>query len=473
MHVSSSSDAFDIDTTAPVLVEKPTFLHPLTSKVGIKSQWEKSVLRISWKFEDAESKVAKHIVSLKTHHEGHIPIDHIHLGNVDGIIINLDKDNWLNDGDKYYVVVTSCNVAGLCSFATSDNILIDSTPPHLGGFKPPMTWQNFVDLNNRTKSKLHLSWYGFSDAESSIHSYFIKVSRNYTGNELSQGDVAIHTNDSAVDHADIVLEEQISEDDLLILTLWANNTAGLNSTMSRISVYALLTESGVASNSSGILEIQKHSCDVHFCNKDCTCAVVGQQCVQVHLNESCNSLDESDVDKLNLPKVDIYGGLPEYKVNMTVSSACLVGHWRAQENEHLIHRYEWSMGIKDQSVGEGMFDLKVERPWKDVGKNTEVIYCLPNNGGLEHDTDYNVYVRAWYSKSEYATFTSDPLLVDQTPPHLTKGKFIKDSDGTCHVDYDTIDWMDNVTVCWDSVFTERQGQISHFTISLGTTLNGL
>ena len=35
----------------------------------------------------------------------------------------------LRDGMTYYVSVTACNVAGLCTTATSDGILIDSSPP--------------------------------------------------------------------------------------------------------------------------------------------------------------------------------------------------------------------------------------------------------------------------------------------------------------------------------------------------------
>ncbi|XP_053381645.1 uncharacterized protein LOC123528459 [Mercenaria mercenaria] len=472
MQVTSTSDAFQIDSTAPVSVKTPSFSHPSKSLSNMKVQWEKSVLRMSWKFTDEESKVASHIISLKTHHEGHTPVEQLHVGNVDSLTINLDEHNWLHGGDKYYFVVTSCNVAGLCASAQSENLLIDSTPPHLGGFKPPMAWQNFIDQNNKKKSRLILSWYGFADAESSIDSYYLKVSRNYTGHELSQGEIIIKSTNTTDEQTVVTIGEQINPDDLLILTLWANNVAGLNSTMSRITVSALLTGSGFASNSTGILEIQKHSCDVHFCNKDCTCAIVGKQCVNVHTNESCNSLNKSDIASLKLTEIDVYGGLPENPENMTVSSACLSGYWIPRENDHLIQRYEWSMGIKDQPVGEGVFNLKVERPWKDVGKNKQAIYCLPSKAGLKHDTKYLIYVRAWYAKDMYATFTSAPFYVDQTPPHQSKGKFIKDSDSTCKLDFDTIDWMDYISACWDGVFTERQGRITHYFISLGTSLNG-
>lgn len=49
---------------------------------------------------------------------------------------------------------------------------------------------------------------------------------------------------------------------------------------------------------------------------------------------------------------------------------------------------------------------------------------------------------------------------------------IKDSDTTCHKDYDVIDWMDQITVCWDHAFTENQGEIVSYYFSLGTSING-
>ena len=38
----------------------------------------------------------------------------------------------LSEGQHYYVTVTACNTAGLCSSATSDGFVVDSTPPIRG-----------------------------------------------------------------------------------------------------------------------------------------------------------------------------------------------------------------------------------------------------------------------------------------------------------------------------------------------------
>ena len=42
-----------------------------------------------------------------------ITIDHLHL----------------REGNTYYVSITACNYADLCSTATSDGVLVDTSPP--------------------------------------------------------------------------------------------------------------------------------------------------------------------------------------------------------------------------------------------------------------------------------------------------------------------------------------------------------
>ncbi|XP_053381647.1 uncharacterized protein LOC123555884 isoform X2 [Mercenaria mercenaria] len=473
LDVKTASDAFCIDDTPPVLVQKPTFLLDYNAVSGLSTQWDRSVLRVSWKFVDGESKVASHKITLKTHHEGHTPVEQIHIGNVEKLTISLDEKNWLHNGDKYFVVVTSCNTAGLCSASKSDSLLIDASPPHQGGFKPPMTWHNLIDASHQTRSEIMVTWYGFVDAESPINKYYFTVSRNYSGQELSGGVLSrVADLNEMEQNTTITLNEALVPDELLILTIWAKNSAGLNSTVSRVTVNVLLSEKKLSLNSSGILELQKHSCDIHYCNKDCTCAVFGSPCVEVQTKENCTTLNEVDVLTMKLPEIDVYGGLYSNPQNITASSACLSGYWVPRGDDRVIQRYEWSMGIKNQPVGEGIFDLKSERPWKDVGKRMETVYCLSHIPGLQHDIEYQVYVRAWYAWNMFAEFVSPPIQVDQTAPHHVKGKHIKDSDAKCLQDYDVIDWMDTISACWDKVFTELQGEIIHYIISLGTSING-
>jgi hypothetical protein len=472
LSVTTVSDSFTIDNTPPVIIETSTF--HTDGMAGLEAQWDRSVLKVTWKFIDDESKIAFHIITLKTHHEGHTPVEHMHLGNVDSLTIGLNETKWLHNGDKYFVLITSCNSAELCTTSQSENLLIDSSPPHQGGFKPPMTWRNFIDASSHARSKIMITWYGFVDAESAIDTYYLTVSRSYSGDELSGGTIARHAkNDLDEKNTTIVLSDSLREDESLIITIWARNKAGLNSSVERITVSVLVSNKGISKNMSGVLEIQKHSCDIHYCNKDCTCAVLGSPCVDVQINKKCTNLNKTDVISFNYPEIDVFGGLNSNHRDITESSACLSAHWIPQGDDSMIQRYEWSMGIMNEPVGVGILDLKSETPWKDVGKQVETVYCVSTSSGLQHDTDYQVYVRAWYTWNTFAVFVSPPIRIDHTPPHHAKGKNIKDSDGTCLFDFDVIDWMDSMTACWDKVFADSQGKIIYYTVSLGTTINGL
>ncbi|XP_052788798.1 uncharacterized protein LOC128223561 [Mya arenaria] len=165
MNVSSASDAILVDVTAPYNKIKPSIMLDYNTVKDKTAQWEKSIIKVFWEFLDDESPIFNHELSLFTHHEGHTPVEKVHLGSEKHYTINLDGKNWLNNGDIYFVVITSCNAAGLCSTERTNDIIIDSTPPHQGGLKPQMLWENYRDTNE-LHSYVFLTWYGFFDQES-------------------------------------------------------------------------------------------------------------------------------------------------------------------------------------------------------------------------------------------------------------------------------------------------------------------
>ena len=424
---------------------------------------------ITWEFKDDESPIIDHTVTVKTHHEGHTPVENVQLGNQNSLNISLDANNWLKSGDKYYVVVTSCNAARHCSSARSPALLIDSSPPHLGGFRPPLTWKTRTDEN---VSEVNLTWYGFHDQESGIKKYFITVSHSYSGNELTNGELDVVSNSTdALKQTEVKLSDKLNRDDMLILSIWAQNYAGLNSSIARVSVQALSTSTKPDSN-EGILELEKHSCDAHYCNKDCTCAVIGKPCIQSTSVHNCTVLNTTFVKQQDLPTITVFGGLNTYPQQITASSACLSGHWILDGNSDLVSRFEWSMGLVNQPIGEGVFDIKNEIPWRDVGLRQETVHCLTSNISLLHDHEYIIYIRAWYSSDQSAIYTSRPIQIDQTPPAVRRGKYIKDSNTACTLDFDFIDWVDTITACWDNVFSEQQSEIENYFVSLGTSPMG-
>ncbi|XP_052220285.1 uncharacterized protein LOC127837360 isoform X3 [Dreissena polymorpha] len=470
MNVSKASDIFVIDDTPPVVVRAPKFLLKYNSDIGKKSQWEKSILRFEWEFKDDISPIVRHEISLKTHHEGHTPVERLVLGSERHVTVSLDGRNWLNNGDTYYAIVTSCNAAGLCASERTSDLLIDSTPPHLGGFKPPLTWTNYNNTFGSNVTNVSLTWYGFHDQESGIENYYVTVSRSYSFNELSNGVIRIReTNQSETVKTSFVLTESISPDESIILSIWAQNNVGLNSSIARVTVNVL---SETSKNKMGILEIEKHSCDIHFCNKDCTCAVIDRPCVVVSSNKTCTAISSTDAHTKKLPHFDVYWGLPHEILNVSASSACLSGHWsrtNGRSTSENIHRFEWSLGVHGHAVGEGVYDLKLENPWSDVGQRLQFIHCLPVNRSFVHGELYVIYVKVWYSKSTYTVFKSSPIMIDQTPPKVKRGRYIRE--GNCFQDLDFIDWTDNIIACWEDLFTEEQSLIDHFSVSLGTSPN--
>ena len=347
-----------------------------------------------------------------------------------------------------------------------DDILIDSTPPHLGGFKPPMSWQNFLNGTNQVSCILNLTWYGFHDQESGIRKFYVSVGRTYTDNDLTNGLIEIDSAANTKEHnASITLTDGLNPNEKIVASIIAENYAGLKSPIGRVTLLALASSSNIlSSNVNGMLELEKHSCDIHFCNKDCTCAVVGKVCSEVQTNMTCHNMN---ISSENI-SVRVYGGMAREAQNITASSACLAGHWYVDEGKQIIKRFEWTLGIKGERYGEGIFDLINERPWMDVGKLLNGIHCLPPNRSLEHSTEYLIYVKAWVEMDRYLIFTSPPIMVDHYPPASRSGRFVKDSDIWCKIDYDFIDWTDRIMACWDEVFNEGQGHIIYYVVGLGT-----
>ncbi|XP_060567738.1 uncharacterized protein LOC132726438 [Ruditapes philippinarum] len=478
LNVTKSSDSFFVDETPPLVLTRPFFIVEENNNPWKIGQWDRSVLHIQWEFIDEESPIVRHYVSLATHHEGHTPVENIQLGAENNFKISLDGRSWLHNGDTYFVTVTGCNMAGLCISESTNDLIVDSTAPHLGGFKLPMYWENFNGSVTAWKSNITLSWYGFHDQESEIERYFITISKTYSGNEITNGVTTVNVNvsDSKTEHSYTFLTtDHLERDDKLYLTIWAENSVGLKSSLARASVFVLSSSSTAdVTNQRGTLELEKHSCDIHYCNKDCTCAIIGKPCVEVQSNSTCeeigNPLEDEDV-----PAIQVFNGLNEKSTNITASSACLSGSWKVidgKRNTTSILRFEWSMGLQYHHFGEGIFDLKNEIPWNDVGLQSQVVHCLPVNRSLIAREKYVIYVRAWLTSDNYATFHSAPILVDHSPPSLVRGRTVLDSNELCNVDFDIIDWMDTITVCWHGVFSEQQGTIVNYFLAMGTYPSG-
>ena len=458
MVTEAISDSFQVDDSPPILIDRPQFvLRDMQISHRNGTQWDNSLLRLAWNFTDPESPVTRHIVKLHTHHDGKA-LKHIsQFGNENHITIKMEENELLKNGDRYTATVTACNAAGLCTSSTSEDLLVDSSKPHLGGFKPLLTWEN-----NGHQSTILVTWYGFSDVESGIERYFIAVSKDYSGFELSNGVIAVDANHETEQNTTLTLKEPIKEGDRLILSIWATNNAGLRSDIGKVTVRAIKTDS---SGLRGTLKLQKHSCTSHFCNNDCTCAVVGKKCEPLPSAASCVDVGKNAT---RFPDVDVLAGMHDYHQKYTASSSCLTGHWTTTSNNTSVLRYEWSMGILNDSPGAGFFNAQNEPTWYDVGYHTNVTYCLPYPKSLVHGESYIIYVKAWYSETESKVFESLPIIVDLTAPMQARGRTVYESIDGCSTDVEFIVDASIIEICWQGVFRESNSRILKFDLMAGS-----
>ncbi|KAK3093029.1 hypothetical protein FSP39_010221 [Pinctada imbricata] len=454
-----SSSSFMVDTTPPYMTKRPVFV---TKDKCVShrdyTQFDNSVLFIEWSFEDDESHIADQTIILRSHHNGHVVKEKTVLWNQKWVTLKLDNENLLRSGDRYTAWVTACNGAGICTTNSTEEILIDSSPPQLGGFHKGMKWRTLSE-SNTTFTELDLLWYGFTDVESGIVEYYVSISRNYSGAELSNGLLRVLHKSSNIQQTTVRLNETLQDTDKIVLSIWAENGVGLRSSVGKISVFLA---SSSKNHTGGFLEIERHSCDSNYCNFDCTCAVVGKKCTPPIKHLLCTNETDKQVTKINVT----FGWI------RTLSSSCLTLSWASENSSAIIKRYEWSLGIHNDVYGAGIFDTLHENIWNDVDKQNYVTHCLQYSRHLIHREKYVGYVRAWYSEDSYKIFTSLPILVDLTPPSIRKGASVLESIDGCVTDVDYMNSTYTFNICWRNVFVEREGEISKFSISGGTSPEG-
>lgn len=457
LSVERTSAKFQIDTSPPVVVKSPTFI---TKNHGVSlvngTQFDNSLITLQWQFQDLQSSIVRHQLVLEVNRNGHVAYETKEFGSQMQITLMSQNGTFLKDGDAYIAKVTSCNGARLCTTAISDTLLIDSTPPSLGGFMNTMTW---INVGNETR--VQLLWYGFIDHESGIHEYLISVSSSYSGNELSDGLKRVRHANYSRQTVSLTLSNKLNSNDVVVLTVIAINSVGLRSSIGKVSV--ILVPSDV-NHTKGILTFQRHSCISHYCNNDCTCAVVGKKCLN-KIKTPCKELQNVSELMLN---ISVNFGLASLPSSVMSSDTCFSGFWTDEDRSEKVLRYEWSIGESGESPGFGIFDRTRESLWYDNGLQKDIVYCLPAPKKLSHGQHYTLYIKAWVSENEFSIFHSKPLLVDLTPPERRRGHSVIESEGQCLEDVDYIDSFKPIKVCWENLFSEKEGEIVTYYFSGGT-----
>ena len=171
--VSSSSDGVVVDRTPPV----GKFIH-VSPATGKETHYvtSPSAPVVTWSMDDAESGIKYFLIGV-----GSFPQqdDILPFRRISGISRTADLDILnvtLTEGLSFYVTVIGVNMLGLETALTSQQVVVDWTPPVSGtvvdGNATSPAGDNFVDVDYQGESGVLSShWYGFEDTESEVVEY--------------------------------------------------------------------------------------------------------------------------------------------------------------------------------------------------------------------------------------------------------------------------------------------------------------
>jgi len=171
--VMSSSDGVIIDRTPPVA--KSIQIAPSSGKETLFLT-SPSAPVVTWSIDDPESGISHFVV-----HVGSFPLhsDLLASEHLDSLSRSLDlgQTNFtLYQGLIFYVTVTGINLVGLETVVTSQQVVVDWTPPEAGeivdGNRTKPRAGVFIDSNyQKDNGMLFAHWSGFKDSESDVIKY--------------------------------------------------------------------------------------------------------------------------------------------------------------------------------------------------------------------------------------------------------------------------------------------------------------
>ena len=407
--------------------------------------------------------------------DGVVTIDDNEVTTDTHIVYPLKEDEELYDGSEYYAQIASCNAAGLCAVQSIGPLLVDSTRPVLGGLTEhypiaggtydyetwlpddPMPWTS----DGSSTSTFTIRFEGFADPHSELDEYHFKFGTTYDGKELSDDVIDLDATVGLASH-DFTIAHALPYDGLMYVTIWVTNNVGQQSHIDHLSLSVVPANAG---NTAGTLLIQKHSCDIHSCIEDCSCAIVGKKCKHtIHAEASCDETADAT------GRITVNDGWSDADEDITGNANCLRSWWEdTNPSGAPVLRYEWTFGTSGQQPGAGIFHLTYDKIWHDVNELTSVIHCTKRGVRLVHKKTYISYIRAWYTDTQYSIYTSDGIYVDHTPPQIRLGGLIKDlSDPAAEDDTDFSTLGDQLHSKWTNLFQETQSQMVRTEFSYGT-----
>ncbi|XP_078682372.1 uncharacterized protein LOC144916849 [Branchiostoma floridae x Branchiostoma belcheri] len=481
LFVERSSNGVTVDDTPPPFVSRPSFDLQHGSIIAESQVWRTTV-SVSWEVSDPDSSIERQHLSVFTHHQADVDIDPVQVvGSIrDYKFTNLS----LHDGNTYYVRVTACNMARLCTSAETDGLLIDSTPPTVGTFavhtehaaqlsRHQDGWMGYQQQNGTTPPHVRLAWLGFSDIHTGIESYHFTIGSEFSGRDLSEGEVMIshqngtaHEDEGVIQTASVNISRDLTPGEHVYISLWAVNKVGLES-LEAHDAFEVVASSPYC----GVLSLVRR-CDAESCEGDCTCAPQNQKCAPPDIG--CNDVtDPTTYQQVRVYDVTDLRSQEPVDADVTPSQCALAARWEILPGGKQIKRFEWSAGQFGEDPGTLLFDTINDRVWFDVGLRTRAVLSLPDEFLLQPEIKYMFHVRAWYSSHEYLDFHSDGILTDFTPPAESKSRKVNDlSDVGQVVDVDFINNTSQLGVGWRNVFMDQEVGVAYFMVSLSTFPGG-
>ncbi|XP_015767122.1 PREDICTED: uncharacterized protein LOC107345883, partial [Acropora digitifera] len=443
-NVSSSSDGVVVDRTPPVA--KSIHIAPTSGK-GTLYVRSPSPPVVTWSIDDPESGMSHLLVGV-----GSFPFqdDLLTFHKVNGLSRSLDLDQvnfTLNQGVTFFVAVTGVNMLGLETTLTSQQVVVDWTPPLSGkvvdGNISSSDSGEFVDADYQSeRGVISAHWTGFEDSESSVVEYHWCI-----GTDQGDCDVKEMTNaglDTSVSH-----RTGLHEGQRYFFTVEATNAAGLKE-----SAYS----DGITVDTTPPLLK-----DVLYNLQNGAAKLLHLLLSQPETTGTTTSISDSFaiVDQAN---ASIAISSLSFCSNATQSS-CYV----QQSNPRLL-AFSWTKAIDIESGVSSVEWCAGRRPnlcdfvsWSLVDPNTESIEYSFSRPFLPGDVIY-VTIRATNGAQMFSTASSNPLLIDSSPPTIG-AVVVGDTPGMKYLDANEV-----VKGDWSGFYDEESG-LSHFewTVCLSIT----
>lgn len=432
-------------------------------------------VRLSWQFTSPRSAIISQTVTL-TGTTGRFALTQRQLGSGRTAILRAS----LHDGETYTALVTACNMASICSTVSTGTLLVDSSPPITGYLSADTNTTAILSAVRQTnptwqfsasESSVTFSLLGFSDPHSGITHFTVDVGTTYFGKDLANSSrVTLQDPLRSPQPLTVQLSRRLVNRERIYLAATAWNGVGLES---RPLVHSFMVRSSTTDNSTGELVLERSdSCRVTSCAGHCTCPLNSGFCSADV--STCSALASSSLPTQDQISVSVTRSLRQLQPVQSVATSRLISfYWNGTpaNSSRQVLWYDWSVGRDGESPGAGVFNAATDQVWYPIGQPQSVSVTLSAAQGLRHGVAYVVYVRAWYSHSEYAIFTSSSFTPDLMPPVRRVGWAVQDIGpaGSSVGDVDYIASTAQLAVAWSGVFdAATPSGISRFEVALGT-----